>query len=499
MIIFSVLTVLLFLGLFLCLLSVSSQMAEKKKQHLRIIGMGMLVLDVVLIFMLPRSAYANDLTLQSGPIAETRSAYILRRVNEADERCNAVSLKEQVVVSGGRITERPVVLCAFKESDQSWHVVRIAIMQPIPESYKSCVTNAPTVAARSDCALPYHVVTQGYHVEHRSGYGITRLVFNVSQGGEHLVVYRTRHVWFDDTTLASGDAGRTIATLREVNYTPYHPDFKDQELVKRGVLFLSRKVDEGLTDLREKRVMSKAYPNKLIADVIPSELPIAIAVIEQSDDKKFRENKQETTEAAFVEYALNGDNAFQWSKSSFQFHGRTEHAYGPMQFTNNWGTYSNIVSQYSDAYLDPEFPRGALNIGNVLKAAICLIDLEVKNFSNESDVIKLFRDDPLLGGIYPVAAYNGGHGWGEKLRAWVKKNHINLAEANLDLPDALVSEKMSCPCHMKKVHIGKGKHRKVITQQVMQLVKKVNTETPGYVEKYIFLINFLGDLGLDKE
>jgi hypothetical protein len=52
-------------------------------------------------------------------------------------------------------------------------------------------------------------------------------IFNVSQGGEHLVVDRTRHVWFHDDALQSGDPARIISTARAVNYKPYHPNATD--------------------------------------------------------------------------------------------------------------------------------------------------------------------------------------------------------------------------------------------------------------------------------
>lgn len=483
--VFWVVVGIFFLAIVLLGLSSTLEMSsEKKRQRIWWAGIILIVLNLVILLCFPESARAQMQSISTEYTQGTKASYILQKVNEADNLCNSVSMKEYIVATDTRITERPVALCAFKESDQSWHVIRVAIMQPVPDSYKSCAASAPTVAARADCSLPYHVVTQGYHVEHVAGYGIARMTFNVSQAGEHLIVYRMRHVWFDDGALAGGDPLRVIATAVAINYTPYHPDFKDPQLVSDGLAYLSTRVKNALSDLRTRGVMSKAYPGELVADVVPVEIPIAIAAIEQSDDKKFQEEKRGTTEAVFIEYALNRERAFMWSQS-------VSPAIGAMQFTRR--TYESIArDEYVEAQLNLDFMEGSRNLDNVLKAAICLVDLEVSNFSGKREVINLYRENPLLGGIYPVAAYNGGPVWAQKLYQWIKQNRIDLAKENVELPNTLVREKMSCPCHIVRTKVKGTKHI-FITRNVMQIVRSVNSETPGYVEKYLYVINYLAD------
>jgi hypothetical protein len=300
------------------------------------------------------------------PTSPSRADIILDRVNEGDEECNRVPMTSFIETDGTRITARPVALCAYKESDRSWHVIRLAIAQPVPDEYKRCVASAADVASRRDCSLPYRVLTQGYRVEHLAGYGVARMIFNVSQGGEHLVVYRTRQVWFDDGALTSGDPERIISTAREINYTPYHPDFFDRGLVRSGRAFLHLRARDALRALREKAVPSQAYPDEYVADVVPEKTPVAVAIIEQSDDKKFGEDPKGTIEAVFIEYAMNGLDAFKWAQSS-------ANALAAMQFTRN--TYLSIANEiYVSAGLDPDFARGARDLDNALRAAICLID-----------------------------------------------------------------------------------------------------------------------------
>ncbi len=415
-----------------------------------------------------------------------RADTLLDRVAEGEQECNQVPITSFIETDGTRITARPVALCAYKESDRSWHVIRLAITYPVPDAYKRCVASAPDVASRRDCSLAYRVLTPDYRVEHVAGYGIARMIFNVSHNGEHLVVYRTRHVWFDDEALQSGDPARIISAARAVNYTPYHPDFFDRTLVQGGRAFLQIRARHALRMLRARAVPSQAYPGERVADVVPEETPIAVAIIEQSDDKKFSEDPKGTVEAVLIEYALNGRDAFRWAQSG-------ANALGAMQFTVN--TYLSIANEmYVSAGLDPQFARGARDFDNAVRATICLIDYEVRNFSDAADVAKLFRDDPLLGGIYPVAAYNGGHGWARNLYRWVKAKNIDLDNADADMPRALVNRRESCPCRMVKTSMrGKDGKRTVITRKVMQVIATTNTETPGYIRKYLYVINYLAD------
>lgn len=418
------------------------------------------------------------------PTSRSHADTLLDRVRDGEEECNRVPMTSFIETDGTRITARPVALCAYKASDRSWHVIRLAITQPVPDSYKRCVASAPDVASRRECLLPYRVLTPEYRVEHLAGYGVSRMIFDVSQDGEHLVVYRTRHVWFDDDALHSGDPARIIATAREINYTPYHPDFHDHGLVREGRAFLQQRARHALRVLRGGAVASLAYPDAYVADVVPEETPVAVAIIEQSDDKRFSEDPQRTVEAVLIEYALNRHDAFRWAQSG-------ANALGAMQFTEN--TYLSVANEmYPAAGLDPQFVRGARNFDNAVRATICLIDYEVRNFADVADVAKLFRDDPLVGGIYPVAAYNGGHGWARNLYRWVKSRNIDLENADADMPRALVKRTESCPCRMVKTsRRGKDGKRTVVMRKVMRVVQTANTETPGYVRKYLYVVDFL--------
>ena len=58
------------------------------------------------------------------------------------------------------------------------------------------------------------------------------------------------------------------------------------------------------------------------------------------------------------------------------------------------------------AKLDPNFERGATNLLNAMKAAICLLDIELSQM--RADIRMRVSRQPAVLGIFPVAAYNGG-------------------------------------------------------------------------------------------
>ena len=65
-----------------------------------------------------------------------------------------------------------------------------------------------------------------------------------------------------------------------------------------------------------------------------------------------------------------------------------------MQFTNRRGngTYALVVRRCPGAKLDPKFESGATNLLNAMKAAICLLDLELAGM--RADIREAYRKNP---------------------------------------------------------------------------------------------------------
>jgi hypothetical protein len=60
-------------------------------------------------------------------------------------------------------------------------------------------------------------------------------------------------------------------------------------------------------------------------------------------------------------------------------------ALGPMQFTDRrgHGTYLFVVRSCRGAQLDPNFERGSTRLSNAMKAAVCLLDIELSQMNSE--------------------------------------------------------------------------------------------------------------------
>src|SRR4029077_12765681 len=123
-------------------------------------------------------------------------------------------------------------------------------------------------------------------------------------------------------------------------------------------------------------------------------------------------------------------------------------ALGPMQFTNRKGngTYALVVRSCPGARLDPIFESGATNLLNAMKAAICLLDLDLA--SMPTDIRLAYRANPDVLGIFPVAAYNGGPRSVATLPRVLTGMKVKLHE--LSRPGTqLAGAPVTCPCVWK--------------------------------------------------
>ena len=144
-----------------------------------------------------------------------------------------------------------------------------------------------------------------------------------------------------------------------------------------------------------------------------------------------------------------------------------------MQFTNRRGngTYALVVRRCPSAKLDPIFESGATNLLNAMKAAACLLDLNLAEM--REDIRLAYRANPDVLGIFPVAAYNGGPRNVTKLYRVLTKMKVDLDE--LSRPGVqLAGASVTCPCVWK----AEGTDVRAMT------IPKYNNENRWYIEKY---------------
>lgn len=349
---------------------------------------------------------------------------------------------------------RPVAFALWSESRQEWSVVHIEIPRP------------PVKWRPGGRPLSFIVRTPGIQAWHVKGTGAERLMFSFSKDGEPLKVYGRKFPVFDNALVKKKRWRAVAETAKPIVYLPFTEDTLDPLFVSGGREYLLATARKAIDELRLANVPSMAFPGELLADVVPAEVITTLAVIEQTDDSDFVENKAEAFNEVLSHYGLKREEAYRYSVSSAK-------ALGPMQFTNRRGngTYALVVRRYPAARIDPNFERGATDLQNAMKAAICLFDLELAQMSE--DIRVAYHDNARVLGIFPVAAYNGGPKNVGKLYKVLRRMQVALEDLRapgVEPPGNTVI----CPCLWRVASEG----------VVPVSIPRYNNENRWYIEKY---------------
>ena len=349
----------------------------------------------------------------------------------------------------------------------------------------------------------FKVLTPGYSAEHLRGTGENILMFRLYKGDERLYVYGRKYPDLDNALYTTkgkykGSRAHGVTKYEELlaktsisYHLPFTPDILYPSLISRGRLLLEQSAERALTELRNLNITSFAYPEQTVGDTIQPEIIVVLALNEQMDHFLYRQDRRSLIDEVFNQYGLHGEQAYEVTVSN-------KKAVGPMQFTNNPsyktvlkkgkkvrvkrsdGTYSMVQRACADAQLLP-FPEGARDLKNSMKAAACLLDMELKALSRES-VLKAYREHPLEMGVFPVAAYNGGQDDAARLYRWIVKKRIvpSHIRSTTITTSTLPS---SCPCLWIEDDRD-GRMREIP-------LKGLNEENRWYVEKYLFVLSVL--------
>jgi len=385
-----------------------------------------------------------------------RYEIIQDRVIEAQTLLRDVQLQYVFTGKGKRevLRGRPVAFALWSDQKQEWSIVQIEIPRP-PIRWKP-----------GRKPLPFIMLTPGVQARHVKGTGAERLMFTFSRDGEPLKVYGRKFPVFDSNLVAKKKWRAVVSTATPIVYLPSNEDTLDPSFVSAGKEFLLGTAQLAIDELRAANVPSVAFPGELLADVVPAAVITTLAVIEQTDDADFFAKKTAAFDDVLSHYGLKQEEAYRYSVSSAR-------ALGPMQFTNRKGngTYALVVRRCPAARLDPDFERGATNLLNAMKAAICLFDIELSQMRPE--IRGAYRDNREVLGIFPVAAYNGGPRNVAKLYAVMTRAGVKPADLRApgeQIPGAWVT----CPCLWKEDVAGV----RPVT------IPRYNNENRWYIEKY---------------
>ena len=382
-------------------------------------------------------------------------------VTEAQALLRDFELKYVLTGKGRRQTlrGRPVAFALWSEAREQWTVAQLELPRP-PLRWKP-----------GRKPLSFRSLTPGIEARHVKGTGAERLMFAFSADGEPLKVYGRKFPVFDNKLVKRRQWNAVVQTAKPIVYLPFTEDTFDPGFVSGGKDFLIATAAKALEELRLAKVPSAAFPEKLLADAIPPEVVTTLAVIEQTDDRDYVEKQSVAFEEVLSQYGLKEEEAYRYSVSSAK-------ALGPMQFTNRRGngTYSLVVRRCPGAKLDPKFESGATNLLNAMKAAICLLDLELAGM--RADIREAYRRNPVVLGIFPVAAYNGGPRNVVKLYRVLAKMDVQLDELSRAQVQA-VDYPVKCPCVWK----AEGATARPVA------IPRYNNENRWYIEKYQSIVS----------
>jgi hypothetical protein len=385
-----------------------------------------------------------------------RHEVILDLVTEAKSVLRNVEL-DYVFTGKGRkevLRGRPVAFALWSEAKKEWSIAHVEIPRP-PVKWKP-----------GRKPLPFIVRTPGIEARHVKGTGAERLMFAFSRDGEQLKVYGRKFPVFDSALVAKKKWRAVVATAKPIVYLPFNDDTLDPLFVSGGTEFLLSTAQKAIDELRLAKAPSVAFRGELLADVVPAEVLATLAVIEQTDDGDYVKKKSGAVDEVLSQYGLKREEAYRYSVSSAA-------ALGPMQFTNRKGngTYALVVRRCPAARIDPNFERGATNLLNAMKAAICLFDIELSQM--RADIRFAYHDNREVLGIFPVAAYNGGPRNVAKLYGVMRRMGVQLEDLRPpgEQPEGT---QVNCPCLWKEEETG---IRPVA-------IPKYNNENRWYIEKY---------------
>src|ERR1700727_2368521 len=303
-------------------------------------------------------------------VVEGRERHLVIRDLVAEGQAQLRDVQLQYVFTGKDGHEvlrgRPVAFALWSETQKKWTIAQVEIPRP-PVKWKP---------GRGQ--LPFTIVSPRIEARLVKGTGAERLMFTFSRDGEELKVYGRKFPVFDNALIKKKRWREAAATARPIVYLPYTADTLDPRFITAGRDFLLATARGAIDELRDASVPSEAFPGELLADVIPAEVIATLAVIEQTDDEDFLEKGPTAFDEVLSQYGLKREEAYRYSVSSAK-------ALGPMQFTDRrgHGTYSFVGRSCRGAQLDPNFERGSTRLRNAMKAAVCLLALDLAQMNSE--------------------------------------------------------------------------------------------------------------------
>lgn len=364
------------------------------------------------------------------------TAELCRLIRQAQDRVakiplslieKKVEVKKGKKVTVGKILSREFALTAYSPATQEWHDILLSM--PL-------VGNATFQPAVRTAHEP------PYEVKRVKGETFNKMTFDVRMGDQMLFVYAAKHL-STPAVFQNRDINKMAQEVEVITYLSTPPYLANEEFARLGKAYVRAALEEVLAELRKAGVSSKAYPGKLVGELVTSEMLLNLLVDEQTDPcllkerdrgcmhlipAMFYKNDHEVIEAVMSEFVLNGFQSYRHICShvpacgAFQFTNNTKkekvkNKEGKFTYEVRLGTYDSVRAEYPAANLDPQFRRGTKSFLNSAKATALLMDLELSRKRTPSWVRQAFVTDERVGALLSAAGHNGGPSQLQRLAA----------------------------------------------------------------------------------
>lgn len=236
--------------------------------------------------------------------------------------------------------------------------------------------------------------------------------------------------------------------MHDTLYVPFQDEFYRPEVLAAGSDYLSNLIHAAFDELRTKGIRSRAYPDKLVADVIDPYLIKSIVVIEHSSHVQLlSDNEPERVLGVFLaKLGISGEEAFSAALSSAG-------AAGIAQFIPS--TYKSYVERRPDLGLIPDFKAGMSDHKNAVKAEVVYLD---QSLAGMPPAIKnLYALDKTRAAEFLAASYNGGETRVKKAFAVFGEEWAMTSTAQLDTLK-VKSASLKSRIAMLKDRLARGKY-----------------------------------------
>lgn len=312
----------------------------------------------------------------------------------------------------------------------------------------------------------FEVLTPGFTLTMRRENGINSDIWCVNPAGGKVVAVKYP-VSNENNRFGAGEP------VIQAVYTPYSPEIKTEEIIKRGIEVQNGFIDKAYARLRERRVLSRAFPGRQIVDVMPKDILRVLLLNEHIDPTEFKSPSlaRPLAERVLTVIGTNRDKAYAYSISPAG-------ARGLVQMMPS--TYALLLNKYSSAGLRTPFSVAVGDPINAVMAQVLLCD-------SDWEAIKTRNDLPAERvGPYLAAAYNGGVG-----RVLTVLSHDEtewMEEPDLkSRPTMTVARKVQVKVRTRS---GKLARRYVVKKYTQPIFKN---ETSKYINQYHWISDFLAE------